>query len=198
MPRYKSSRKSHASDVLSTKEAAVVCKVALSTIVYWFDKGLIRGYRTPGGHRRIFRSDLEKFMTDHEMPLGHRLPDGQVRVLLAARDPALLRSYGSVLDSLGERVSWLKAKTGFEAGRKISAFHPDVLILDLRLPGADATALCEDLRTDPETQGLEILALGEPGDAPGVQGLAAMGLCELLPRPVDADRISAALFRGRK
>lgn len=197
MTRYKSSRKSHASDVLSTKEAAVVCKVALSTIVYWFDKGLIRGYRTPGGHRRIFRSDLEKFMNEHAMPLGHRLPDGQVRVLLAARDPGLLRSYGALLDSMEDRVQWVKAKTEFEAGRKISAFHPDVLIIDLRLPGADAASLCEDLRTDPETQTLEIVALGDPAEAPGIEALAARGLCELLSRTPDQNRLSAAIFRGQ-
>ena len=175
----------------------MVCKVALSTIVYWFDKGLIRGYRTPGGHRRIFRSDLEKFMNDHAMPLGHRLPDGQTRVLLSAKDSAVLRSLGGLLDSLEERVQWEKAKTGFETGRRIASFHPDVLILDLRLPGADAVSLCEDLRTDPETQTIEIVALGAPEDAPGIEALSSRGLCSLLPRNSDHGRLTAAILKGR-
>lgn len=195
MPRYKSSKKSHAGDVLSTKEAAVICKVALSTIVYWFDKGLIRGYRTPGGHRRIFRSDLEKFMKDHRMPLGHRLVDGQVRVLVAAADPSILRSCSSALEHWNGRVELAEARSGFEAGRLLGAFKPDVLCLELQLPGVDAASVCAGLREDPETKDVEILALGSAGDAPGIDALAAVGACELVPLPCDADQLRSLLSR---
>lgn len=195
MSTYKSSKKSHASDVLSTKEAAVICKVALSTIVYWFDKGLIRGYRTPGGHRRIFRADLDKFMKDHQMPLGRRLPDGQIRVLVATQDQGLVEECSTSLGELDARADWTQARTGYDLGRMIGAFRPDVLWLDLRLPGVDAPTMCADLRADPETQHMEILVVGDPGEAPGIDALASEGACELMSRASDGNRLLSVVNR---
>ena len=46
---------SHASDgdILTTFQAARLCGVSHKSIERWIDAGYLRGFRTPGGHRRV-------------------------------------------------------------------------------------------------------------------------------------------------
>jgi excisionase family DNA binding protein len=195
VPRSRASKKGHAGDVLSTKEAAIICKVALSTIVYWFDKGLIRGYRTPGGHRRIFRSDLEKFMKEHRMPIGHRLSDGHLRVLVVGRDGDLLSACRSSLGSENGTIEWAEARTGFDAGRLVVSFRPDLLVLDLQMKDLDGVSICEGLQADPTTQDIEIVGVGAEDDAPGIERCVKQGTVRLLD-PSDTGDLRALVNPG--
>lgn len=169
--------------MLSTKEAAAICKVALSTIVYWFDKGLIKGYRTPGGHRRIFRADLETFMRAHDMPVGHRLDSSHFRVLVAGPDEDLLGELTRELERLADRVEWASARSGLAAGRLVSSFRPDLLVVDLELPGIDGADLCRTLRQDPETEAMDLVFLARPERGGVSAQLRAAGARAVLDRP---------------
>lgn len=56
-------------NVLTTGNVARICNVALSTVIRWFDKGLLKGFRVPGSkHRRILPEELIKFLKEHNMP----------------------------------------------------------------------------------------------------------------------------------
>lgn len=46
-------------DLLSAGAVASLLGVSTSSIRAWAAKGLIKGYRTPGGHLRFRRSDVE-------------------------------------------------------------------------------------------------------------------------------------------
>ncbi len=52
-------------DWLSVREAARLLGVHIGTVREWADAGLLRGYRTVGGHRRFARSDLQQFLACH-------------------------------------------------------------------------------------------------------------------------------------
>src|SRR6188768_4104289 len=49
-------------DILTTFQAAKLCGVSHKSIERWIDAGLLPGYRTPGGHRRVHRADLLGFV----------------------------------------------------------------------------------------------------------------------------------------
>jgi excisionase family DNA binding protein len=57
------------SSILSTRAAARLCGVHDSTVVRWVEKGLLAAFKTPGGHRRIFRGDLADFMRRYGLPI---------------------------------------------------------------------------------------------------------------------------------
>lgn len=46
---------------LSTTEAAAILGVHPDTLKLWAKRNLIPSWRTPGGHRRFNRADLERF-----------------------------------------------------------------------------------------------------------------------------------------
>lgn len=55
--------------VYTTGEIAKLLHIHQTTIIDWMEKGLIEGYRTPGGHRRIQREALLLFLQAQKMPL---------------------------------------------------------------------------------------------------------------------------------
>lgn len=56
--------------VFTVGKVAKVCRVSPQTAAKWFDRGLLKGYRIPGGKdRRIPRENLIAFMEEHGMPI---------------------------------------------------------------------------------------------------------------------------------
>ena len=49
-------------DLLPIGEAARVAGVSVETVRNWTRRGLLREERTPGGHRRIRRGDIERLL----------------------------------------------------------------------------------------------------------------------------------------
>ena len=53
-------------DYLSTREAGTLLKVAVSTIQLWMNDGLLSGWTTVGGHRRIAKNSVEKMLIQRQ------------------------------------------------------------------------------------------------------------------------------------
>ena len=63
-------------DVFSTHSAAKYCRVTPMTIIRWVEEGRIKAYKTPGGHRRIMRADLDDFCRTAGIPIDwHEGPE---------------------------------------------------------------------------------------------------------------------------
>ena len=73
------------------------------------------------------------------------MPDQPLRrkVLFVEDEQALVASYERYFDT---RYEMAFARTGAEALKQLVAFHPDVLVLDLRLPDTDGIALLQQIR----------------------------------------------------
>lgn len=46
--------------LLTTHEVAELLQTDASTCSKWIDKGILRGYRTPGGHHRVLAKDVRE------------------------------------------------------------------------------------------------------------------------------------------
>ena len=56
--------------LLGTHQAARLLSVDAGTVIRWADAGRFPAFRTPGGHRRILRTDLMRFAMVHGWPLA--------------------------------------------------------------------------------------------------------------------------------
>jgi phosphate regulon transcriptional regulator PhoB len=88
---------------------------------------------------------------------------------------------------------------GKQALELIAREHPDLLVLDLMLPGMDGMELCRRLRADPTTQGIPIVMLTARGEeVDRILGLE-MGADDYLPKPFSprelVARVKAVLRR---
>jgi excisionase family DNA binding protein len=147
--------------VYTTFETAKHCHVSPLSIINWVNAGRLPAFRTPGGHRRIRREDLIRFMRENGMPLPEELRDGSGRPkILVVDDEASIRDV--VAEHLTNRpgaYEVLTAADGFEAGRLVATFRPDLVLLDLRMPGLDGFQVCRTIKADPETSSTVVIAL---------------------------------------
>jgi excisionase family DNA binding protein len=152
-------------DILTTFQAARLCGVSHKSIERWIDAGLLPGFRTPGGHRRVHRSDLLGFVQarrttePHDLKAG-RAADSNPRVLVVDDDPAIRELFVDYFRSaLGHYYVLEVASSGYEAGLMVERFRPHVVVLDLMMPDLNGFEVCERTRRDPAHAAIAFIAL---------------------------------------
>jgi len=147
--------------VFTTFEAAKLCHVSPLSIINWVNAGRLPAFRTPGGHRRIRREDLVRFMRDTGMPLPEELREGsgRPRVLVVDDEASIREVLTEHLTTREKPYEVMAAADGFEAGRLVATFRPDLVLLDLRMPGMDGFQVCRTIKADPETSNTVVIAM---------------------------------------
>ena len=121
-------------DWLTLGQAAKYLGVAQSTMRKWTDSGRVSTFKTPGGHRRYRRSELDQFL-DRSGRVGGGTHEGRPRVLIVDDDPRL-REYVRVnLEAEGYDVR--EAGSASEGLRALEEESPDLILLDVMMPKVD-------------------------------------------------------------
>lgn len=171
---------------LTVKEVAELLLVSPGTIRNWCEKGGLPVTLTPGGHRRFLREDVLAFASQHEIPLGDISPSG-TRVLVVDDDRAVSAYICELLGLTQERVHVEVAFDGFDAGDKLHSFQPDIVLLDLRMPGLDGYEVCKRIKRDPRKQAIRVIAMTALPLAEHQQRILAAGAELCLAKPLDSD-----------
>ena len=115
------------------------------------------------------------------------------RILVIEDDPSSARLVGYALEREGYQVEI--AVNGVEGLRKAQEEDPDLVILDVMLPGLDGFELCHRLRAEPRTDHVPILMLSAKAqEIDRSTGLRA-GANEYLVKPADPAEILANVER---
>ena len=142
-------------DYLTPNEVAELLRVAPVTVRSWAAKGLLRAELTPGGHRRFLRKDVEEFVRC-KVPQQYM---SALRILIVDDDRFITDYLCAILEDTGVAASLATAHDGFEAGLKIATFAPNVVLLDLMMPGLDGFEVCRRIKGDPATHQIRVLAM---------------------------------------
>lgn len=147
--------------VYTTFEAAKLCHVSPLSIINWVNAGRLPAFRTPGGHRRIRREDLVRFMRENAIPIPDALREGSGRpkVLVVDDDASIREVVAEHMSTRTEPYEVMTASDGFEAGRLVATFRPDVVLLDLRMPGMDGFQVSRAIKADPNSAGTIVIAM---------------------------------------
>ncbi|NLM37168.1 MAG: response regulator transcription factor [Firmicutes bacterium] len=122
------------------------------------------------------------------------------RVLIIEDEPNIIELVAYNLEKEGWLVS--KAQTGEEGWEKIQAEHPDIILLDLMLPGIDGMEICRRTRQNKLTRDIPIIILtAKAEEADRVLGLES-GADDYVTKPFSPReliaRIRAVLRRADK
>ncbi len=171
-------------DVLTTFEAAEICNSSLNSIKRWIQSGEIDAYRTPGGHYRICRDDLKKFLIRNNIPFkSNRIPVKR-KVLIVDDDQLVRNSISKKLGKLNSSFDVLTASNGFEAGTIVAQNMPDIIILDLMMPVMDGFSICRGIKESPFTKNIIIIAITGFANQENIQKAYECGADKVLCKPV--------------
>jgi len=110
-------------------------------------------------------------------------------VLIAEDDPDVAKL---ISDEIGDRlyVGTHTVANGALVPDAVAARRPDLLILDVTLPGLSGLDVFELVRSDPQWQGVPVLFLtGSPDKAASVAALGEAGERQVMAKPFDCDAL---------
>ena len=101
-----------------------------------------------------------------------------------------------LMETLIERVPdmhMLSAHTG-ELGLELAAAHrPDVILMDINLPGIDGVEALQRLKESPETRDIPVIALTANAMPRDVEAGLKAGFHQYLTKPIRIDEVTSAL-----
>jgi excisionase family DNA binding protein len=146
--------------IFTVSQASKYCKVASKTIINWIEAGHINAYRTVGGHRRIKKEDLDRFLEVHQMPaFEESSEDARKKILVVDDDQIIVETIVQSLEEDEHGYELISAADGFEAGIQVSHFKPDLIILDIMMPDINGYEVCKKIKSNPETKHIKIIVL---------------------------------------
>lgn len=85
----------------------------------------------------------------------------------------------------------LQAETG-EAGERLAQeHHPDLILLDVELPGKNGFEVCQALKSEPATASIPIIFLTARSDSGDVETAFSLGGCDYVTKPFRISEVKA-------
>lgn len=185
--------------VFSAHEVANICGVVNQTAINWIDKGHLEAYTTPGGQYRVYADVLAKFLQKQGMRLPEELKQilaEQARieqVLIVDDDADLNDLIKQFLDKRYPDFKVNQAFDGYDAGRAIAEHKPDVVFLDIDLPGVDGFKLCRQIKADENLSRPIVVAITGLNDGDVEAKAMDAGSDAFLHKPIDVDALPALI-----
>ncbi len=143
----------------TTGQIARHCHVTPETVANWIKAKRLKASTTPGGHYRVTIDELAGFCKVHgfEVPPEWEPASSPPTVLLIDDDPDLLSTIIPHLEKPGRRV--VGTEDVAQAGMMLMKYCPEVVILDLHLPGTDGIRIASILRREADLSRTRIIVL---------------------------------------
>jgi CheY-like chemotaxis protein len=116
-------------------------------------------------------------------------------VLLVDDDPGVGPWLSQVLISQRPDCRVLLAQDGYSAGEAVTAERPDVVILDLYMPGLDGFAVCRKIKSRPATRKTVVIAITAHFSPEAEKAILDAGAAACLAKPIDTTALRRLLDR---
>ena len=184
-------------DLLKISEIAKEVGVLPSTIRYYTDIGLLHvSAETPGGHRLYEKTHALQTISRIQFLSQQGLTMEQIKKELESgidKKKILViddeREVGNFITELVKsHFPDFEVKVvldGFSAGRILSEYIPDLIMLDLMLPGINGFDVCKQIKSSKHLTGIKILAVTGYDSDENRAKILACGADDYLAKPMD-------------
>jgi CheY-like chemotaxis protein len=191
--------------LLKISEVAQEAGVLTSTVRYYTDIGLLTvSSETPGGHRLYERdatlSAIKKIQflnqqgkTMEEIKNELTTATVQKKLLVIDDEPEVGNLIIDLVQSHFNNIEVRVVRDGFSAGRVLSEYLPDLIILDLMLPGVNGFAVCQQIRATEHLSRVKILAVTGYDSPDNKQKILSCGADDYLAKPMDLHAIESKI-----
>ncbi|MFQ4138063.1 sensor histidine kinase [Nodosilinea sp. PGN35] len=123
----------------------------------------------------------------------HKYSKGGLRedILLVDDTPDNLRVLSAMLTNQGYEVR--KALSGQRAIASVQSDLPDLILLDIRMPGMDGYSVCQQLKSDPNTRDVPVIFISALDDALDKVKAFAVGGVDYVTKPFQEMEVLARI-----
>jgi len=182
---------SEAKKFYSIPKAAEMCGVSRTAMWKWVKSGEVRALVTPGGHHRILHAEIERVL--EKAGQGANAGPRRKSILIVDDDAALLKLLQRRFEKAGYRTEI--AASGFEAGFKLSQSVPDLVLLDLYMPGMDGFEVCRMIKQNNALGATRVVILTSFNTPENEARVMELGADAFLPKSMTPGRLVSCLGR---
>ncbi|MBI4971688.1 MAG: response regulator [Candidatus Omnitrophica bacterium] len=183
-------------EFFTTFEVAKLCYVSPGTVIRWIREGKLPAAVTAGGHRRVRWEDLLVLLNSMKMPIPDEFMTAKntngskgIKMLIVDDEMYIRKMIRFVIANDFPEIEVEEAVDGFSAGWKAFSHMPDLIILDIRLPGMDGFRICELIRKMPELKHTKIIAITGLPESETKEKIMKLGADDYLVKPFDLDEL---------
>ena len=167
-----------------------------NTIKNWIKGKQVVACQTVGGHYRVPRREVVRLIKNRGLSVPDEL-QGPMGLVYVVDDDELIRR--AMDDYLSTDYEVYTFNNGFEALMQIGRLKPDLLVLDIYMPGIDGFAMVRKLRQDDKLVNLRVV--GMSGKVVSKEDARKAGFDEFYEKKeglkIIVDAIKAYLGTGR-
>ena len=121
----------------------------------------------------------------------HRVRTRETTVLAVDDDPSILAALSRLLQTSGARVVTLGEPLSF--WERLTEAAPDLVVLDVDMPGVSGIELCQVMRADPRWSQIPVVFLTARTDAESIQSVFAAGADDYVSKPLVGAELTARI-----
>ena len=175
-----------------TREVAEMLMVSAITVRNWVRSGKLRAERTLGGHRRFLHKDVLRFAEENGLKLMSK-EDDKLRILIVDDDVELGNYLLDLMELVSTETEVKVANDGFVAGGLVQTFSPDLVLLDLIMPGVDGFQVCKTIKQDPGTRDIRIVAMTALHSDENIRRILGEGAEHCLKKPFTPEQLFSVM-----
>ncbi len=186
---------------LSTFDISRLLGVDPGSVANWIDAGMLKAHRTPGGHRRVTIEDLIRFLRHHKIPTPPGLEQSWACLVVIDHAPDYFEELLKIAQERHPECEVFKPSDAFQAGVIVVRYKPDIILLDLQMPGMDAFEACRTIKSYEQISDAVVLAVADGCSQEDKRKILQCGAEACLSKPINPSQLvelmeSALIRRG--
>ncbi len=109
------------------------------------------------------------------------------KILCVDDDPGILTVIEAAFQVEGFDVS--TSSSGYEMFEKLNSLTPDLILLDVLMPGMDGFEVCQQLKAKKETEQIPVIMFSVRCDIRDVERATQVGACRHIPKLIAMDNL---------
>ena len=143
-----------------TSKAAQLLQLSVGTVQSLVDKKILDAWVTEGGHRRISLESIHLYQAQQQkLPALARLVEDRLKVMVVDDDSVTRHLLQDACLSAHARIDCCAVDSGIQALLTLPVFKPQLIILDLLMPGVDGWEMVRQLKQKEGFEQLQIMTI---------------------------------------
>ncbi|HOK56051.1 MAG TPA: response regulator [bacterium] len=175
----------------TTGELGKIIGVSRITVYKWIIDKKIEGVRLPGGRWVILKKEVERIMKERKL-LGYET-EKEVKILIGDDNVDISNSLKEFLERRNTNFRIITAYNGFEVGKYLYSFKPEILILDIFMPGINGFEVLNIIKNDPNLKNIVIIVITGHPEEENIKKAKEEGADYIFIKPFDYKEIEKTI-----